>query len=81
MSIRPIKRVVEAQPTIEGAGVQLRRAFGFGQTDDFDPFHANCYENNDPADASFFALWYFILATDPMLPDPPPLPWQPPTCD
>ena len=37
MSIRPIKRVVEAQPTIEGAGVQLRRAFGFGATDDFDP--------------------------------------------
>jgi len=38
MSIRPIKQVTEAVPTIEGAGVQLRRAFGFGETGDFDPF-------------------------------------------
>ena len=37
MSIRPIKRVVQSQPTIEGAGVRLRRAFGFGNTGDFDP--------------------------------------------
>jgi quercetin 2,3-dioxygenase len=38
MSIRPIKRLVKAKPTIEGAGVHLRRAFGFGNTADFDPF-------------------------------------------
>ncbi len=38
MSIRPIKRVIESKPTIEGAGVKLRRAFGFGETRDFDPF-------------------------------------------
>jgi redox-sensitive bicupin YhaK (pirin superfamily) len=38
MSIRPIKRLSEAKPTIEGAGVRLRRAFGFGDTRDFDPF-------------------------------------------
>jgi quercetin 2,3-dioxygenase len=38
MSIRPIKRVIESRPTIEGAGVRLRRAFGFGDTTDFDPF-------------------------------------------
>jgi redox-sensitive bicupin YhaK (pirin superfamily) len=38
MSIRPIKRVIKAKPTIEGAGVRLRRAFGFGATSDFDPF-------------------------------------------
>ena len=38
MSIRPVKRIVEAQPAIEGAGVHLRRAFGFGATEDFDPF-------------------------------------------
>ena len=38
MSIRPIKRVVQATPTIEGAGVKLRRAFGFGTTQDYDPF-------------------------------------------
>ncbi len=38
MSLRPIKRVVKSRPTIEGAGVHLRRAFGFGSTSDFDPF-------------------------------------------
>jgi redox-sensitive bicupin YhaK (pirin superfamily) len=38
MSVRPIKRLVRSKPTIEGAGVHLRRAFGFGDTRDFDPF-------------------------------------------
>src|SRR5215475_11998357 len=38
MSIRPIRRLSEAKPTLEGAGVHLRRAFGFGNTSDFDPF-------------------------------------------
>jgi hypothetical protein len=38
MSIRPIKRLIKAKPTLEGAGVHLRRAFGFGATADFDPF-------------------------------------------
>jgi redox-sensitive bicupin YhaK (pirin superfamily) len=38
MSIRPIKRMIKAKPTREGAGVHLRRAFGFGNTSDFDPF-------------------------------------------
>jgi hypothetical protein len=38
MSLRPIKRLIKAKPTLEGAGVHLRRAFGFGATTDFDPF-------------------------------------------
>jgi len=38
MSIRPIKRLIKSKPTVEGAGVHLRRAFGFGNTTDFDPF-------------------------------------------
>src|SRR5499427_274765 len=38
MSLRPIKRLIKAKPTMEGAGVHLRRAFGFGNTSDFDPF-------------------------------------------
>ncbi|MCC7497897.1 MAG: pirin family protein [Bryobacterales bacterium] len=38
MSIRPVKRIVKSKPAIEGAGVHLRRAFGFGTTSDFDPF-------------------------------------------
>jgi quercetin 2,3-dioxygenase len=38
MSIRPVKRASESRPHIEGAGVHLRRAFGFGNTNEFDPF-------------------------------------------
>jgi len=38
MSIRPVQRIVRARPTLEGAGVHLRRAFGFGETEPFDPF-------------------------------------------
>jgi len=38
MSIRAVKQLTPAQPTLEGAGVHLRRAFGFGRTDEFDPF-------------------------------------------
>ena len=38
MSLRAVKKVIESKPTLEGAGVHLRRAFGFGNTKDFDPF-------------------------------------------
>jgi len=38
MSFRPVQRVTESQLTIEGAGVRLRRAFGFGETAPFDPY-------------------------------------------
>ena len=38
MSIRPVKRVAQSRPTLEGAGVRLRRAFGFGDPREFDPF-------------------------------------------
>jgi quercetin 2,3-dioxygenase len=38
MSLRPVKQVLQTQPTLEGAGVKLQRAFGFGKTKEFDPF-------------------------------------------
>lgn len=38
MSIRPVKRITTSQPTMEGAGVHLRRGFGFGNTTETDPF-------------------------------------------
>jgi redox-sensitive bicupin YhaK (pirin superfamily) len=38
MAIRSVKRLIKSKPTMEGAGVHLRRAFGFGNTADFDPF-------------------------------------------
>ncbi|HKC11794.1 MAG TPA: pirin family protein [Vicinamibacteria bacterium] len=51
MSIRPVKRLVTAKPTLEGAGVHLRRAFGFGNTSDFDPFLLlDDFRNDRPED-------------------------------
>ena len=51
MSIRPIKRIIQATPTVEGAGVKLRRAFGFGNTKDFDPFLLfDDFRNENPED-------------------------------
>jgi redox-sensitive bicupin YhaK (pirin superfamily) len=38
MSVRPVKRIIESKPTMEGAGVKLRRALGFGETAEFDRF-------------------------------------------
>jgi redox-sensitive bicupin YhaK (pirin superfamily) len=38
MTIRSVKRTAKSRPTIEGAGVHLRRAFGFGDPSEFDPF-------------------------------------------
>jgi redox-sensitive bicupin YhaK (pirin superfamily) len=38
VSIRPVRKLITAKPAIEGAGVHLRRAFGFGDTSDYDPF-------------------------------------------
>jgi quercetin 2,3-dioxygenase len=50
MSIRPVKSIVESKPTMEGAGVKLRRAFGFGNTSEFDPFLLfDDFRNDDPA--------------------------------
>lgn len=49
MSIRPVKRITQAQPTMEGAGVHLRRAFGFGDPSEFDPFlMLDDFRNDDP---------------------------------
>jgi redox-sensitive bicupin YhaK (pirin superfamily) len=51
MSIRPVKRIIESKPTMEGAGVRLRRAFGFGDTEDYDPFLLfDDFRNERPAD-------------------------------
>ena len=35
---RKIIKVVKSKPTLEGAGVHLKRAFGFGDTEIYDPF-------------------------------------------
>jgi quercetin 2,3-dioxygenase len=51
MSIRAVKRMIKASPTIEGAGVKLHRGFGFGDTAEFDPFLLfDDFRNDRPAD-------------------------------
>ena len=51
MSLRPVKDVRQAVPTMEGAGVSLRRAFGFGNTSELDPFLLFDDFRNDNPDA------------------------------
>jgi hypothetical protein len=51
MSLRPVKQILATKPTIEGAGVKLQRAFGFGKTKEFDPFLLfDDFRGDNPAD-------------------------------
>ena len=59
MSIRPVKRLVKAKPALEGAGVHLRRAFGFDNTSDFDPFLLlDDFRNDVPEDYLVGFPWH-----------------------
>jgi quercetin 2,3-dioxygenase len=59
MSIRPIKRIAQSTPTTEGAGVKLRRAFGFGTTSEFDPFLLlDDFRNDRPDDYRAGFPWH-----------------------
>jgi redox-sensitive bicupin YhaK (pirin superfamily) len=50
MSIRPILETRAAEPTMEGAGVRLHRAFGFRDPSELDPFLLfDDFRNDDPA--------------------------------
>jgi hypothetical protein len=51
VSLRPVREIIQTTPTIEGAGVKLQRAFGFGNTKDFDPFLLlDDFRNDSPGD-------------------------------
>ena len=51
MSLRPVKEIIRTQPALEGAGVRLERAFGFGRTGEFDPFLLfDDFRNDNPRD-------------------------------
>src|SRR5437763_14069110 len=59
MSLRPVKRIVSSKPTLEGAGVKLHRAFGFGDTDEFDPFLLlDDFRNDRPQDYRAGFPWH-----------------------
>jgi quercetin 2,3-dioxygenase len=51
MSIRPVTSETRAQPTMEGAGVHLHRAFGFHNPEQMDPFLLfDDFRNDHPRD-------------------------------
>ena len=59
MSIRGVKSVSQSRPTMEGAGVRLRRAFGFGDTSEFDPFlMMDDFRGDHPSDYSAGFPWH-----------------------
>ena len=59
MSIRPVKKIIESKPTMEGAGVHLRRAFGFGETKEFDPFLLlDDFRNDHPDEYTAGVPWH-----------------------
>jgi quercetin 2,3-dioxygenase len=59
MSLRPVKEIIHTTPTIEGAGVRLQRAFGFGKTREFDPFLLlDDFRNDNPDDYRAGFPWH-----------------------
>src|SRR5205809_614266 len=49
--VRRIKKVWKAKPTVEGAGVRLKRAFGYHEVPQLDPFLLlDDFRSNDPAE-------------------------------
>jgi redox-sensitive bicupin YhaK (pirin superfamily) len=59
MSIRPVKQVLHTRPHLEGAGVKLQRAFGFGDTTTFDPFLLlDDFRNENPDDYRAGFPWH-----------------------
>ena len=59
MSLRPVRQIIQPKPTIEGAGVKLQRAFGFGKTKDFDPFLLlDDFRNDNPEDYRAGFPWH-----------------------
>ncbi|MDR3476718.1 MAG: pirin family protein [Gammaproteobacteria bacterium] len=56
---RPIKKVWKSEPTIEGAGVHLRRAFGFPELPLLDPFLLlDDFRSENPADYKNGFPWH-----------------------
>ena len=49
--VRPLKKVWKSIPTIEGAGVRLKRAFGFHEVPQLDPFLLlDCFQSDNRDD-------------------------------
>lgn len=59
MSLRPVLETRAAQPTMEGAGVKLHRAFGFHEPSELDPFLLfDDFRNEKPEDYAAGFPWH-----------------------
>lgn len=59
MSVRPVTHTAAAQPTLEGAGVKLHRAFGFNDPTRHDPFLLfDDFRNERPEDYQAGFPWH-----------------------
>ena len=57
--VRPIRKMWKSRPTVEGAGVRLRRAFGFQQVPELDPFLLmDDFRSENPADYKAGVPWH-----------------------
>ena len=66
--IRKIKQVLQSKPTIEGAGVRLKRAFGFNEVPLLDPFlMLDHFGSANPADYLAGFTWTLIEESRPSL--------------
>src|SRR5437870_12297867 len=56
---RRVKKVWKSEPTTEGAGVHLRRAFGFHEVPQLDPFLLlDDFRSNEPAEYQRGFPWH-----------------------
>lgn len=57
--IRPIDKIWKSRPTMEGAGVRLKRAFGYNEVPLLDPFlMLDDFHSNNPADYRAGFPWH-----------------------
>src|SRR3954464_10565103 len=58
-SARAVRKVWKSRPTVEGAGVRLRRAFGPDEVPQFDPFLLfDDFRSHNPADYAAGFPWH-----------------------
>jgi redox-sensitive bicupin YhaK (pirin superfamily) len=54
---RRIRKVIKSKPTVKGAGVHLKRAFGFSEVPSMDPFLLlDDFRSDDPR-AARLVVW------------------------
>ena len=65
---RKIQKVIKSKPTIEGAGVHLKRAIGYNEVPAFDPFLLlDDFRSNDPRYYTKGFPWHPIAGSRPSL--------------